>query len=62
MAEANGFIVAAYIVTWVGLLGYAWRLHGTSRRARAEYDEASRGTSVPINGGNSGGGARERVE
>lgn len=50
MAEANGFIVAAYVVAWVGILGYAFYLHGASRRARVEYEEASR---------DSGGGHRE---
>ena len=50
MADANGFIVAAYVVAWIGLLGYGFYLHGTSRRARAEYEEASR---------ESGGGHRE---
>lgn len=50
MAEANGFIVAAYVVAWLGLLGYGAWLHGASRRARAEFEEASR---------ESGGGDRE---
>ena len=37
--EANpAFIIAAYAVTWVVLLGYALHLVRKGRRVRAEYD------------------------
>jgi CcmD family protein len=32
------FIIAAYAVTWVVLLGYLWRLVRKGGRARAEYE------------------------
>ena len=32
------FIIAAYTVTWVVLLGYVLRLARMSRRVRGEYD------------------------
>lgn len=39
MIEANpGFIIAAYAVTWVVLLGYLGHLMRKGGRARAEYD------------------------
>ncbi len=38
MAASNlTFIIAAYVVTWVVLLGYQWRLARKGGRARAEY-------------------------
>jgi hypothetical protein len=46
MADNTVYIAAAYVVTWVVLIGYAIRLHGVSRRARAQYDEASRSGGV----------------
>jgi CcmD family protein len=42
MAEGMGYIVAAYVVTWIGLVGYAVRLMGVSRRAREQFERASR--------------------
>jgi len=39
MAASNQtFIIAAYAVTWVVLLGYLLRLVRKGRRARADYD------------------------
>jgi len=39
MAGSNlKFIIAAYALTWVVLLGYQWRLLRKGRRARSEYD------------------------
>ncbi|MDP9277863.1 MAG: CcmD family protein [Gemmatimonadota bacterium] len=39
MAASNlNFIIAAYAVTWVVLLGYQWRLVRKGRHARAEYE------------------------
>jgi CcmD family protein len=34
------FVVAAYTVTWIVLLGYAVRVHRALVRARAEHDAA----------------------
>jgi CcmD family protein len=42
MAESNGYLIAAYVVMWVGLIGYALRLHRVSRDARLRLDEAMR--------------------
>ena len=42
MADMNGFVVAAYIVMWVGLIGYGVRLHRVFREARRRLDVASR--------------------
>jgi len=42
MADTNGFVVAAYIVMWVGLIGYGVRLHLVFREARRRLDDASR--------------------
>ena len=41
MAESNGYLIAAYVVMWVGLIGYALKLHRVSREARQRLDEAS---------------------
>ena len=39
MAASNQtFIIAAYVVTWVVLLGYLWRLVRKGGRARADYE------------------------
>jgi CcmD family protein len=39
MAGSNlTFIIAAYAVTWIVLLGYLWRLVRRGGRARAEYE------------------------
>ena len=42
MPDSNNYVVAAYVVTWIMLLGYALRLHAVSRRSREQYAEASR--------------------
>ncbi len=42
MLEGNGFVVAAYVVMWVGVLGYAVRLHRVSRDAKHRLAQASR--------------------
>jgi hypothetical protein len=34
------FVVASFAVTWIGLLGYAIRVHVALSRARAEHDAA----------------------
>lgn len=39
-ASNLSFIVAAYAVTWVVLLGYLFRLVRKGARARAEYEHA----------------------
>lgn len=41
MADLNGFVVAAYVVMWIGLVGYVIRLLGVTRDARRRLDEAS---------------------
>ena len=43
MNGSNGFVIAAYIVMWVGLLGYGIRLHRVFRDSRRSLDEASHG-------------------
>ena len=46
MEELNlKFIMAAYSVSWLGILGYLARLMGKGSRARADYDRMSRDTS-----------------
>jgi hypothetical protein len=42
MADANGYLIAAYVVMWVGLIGYGLKLHRVSRDAQRRLDEASR--------------------
>lgn len=42
MLEGNGFVVAAYVVMWVGVIGYALRLHRVSRDAKHRLEQASR--------------------
>ena len=44
MIELNlYFIIAAYAVTWVVLLGYMARLARKGARARSEYDRMAKG-------------------
>lgn len=43
MFEGNGFVVAAYVVMWIGVIGYLVRLVRVSRAAKQRLDEASRG-------------------
>lgn len=38
VASNQAFIIAAYAVTWVVILGYLWRLVQKGRRARADYE------------------------
>ena len=42
MSGSNGFVIAAYVVMWIGLLGYGIRLHRIFRDSRRRLDEASR--------------------
>ena len=41
MSDANvwNYVIGAYAVTWVGLIGYAARLWIMNRRAKARVDE-----------------------
>ena len=40
MANNWDFVIAAYAVTWVVVLGYLVRVHRMLTRARAEHDAA----------------------
>ena len=42
MADGNNFVIAAYVVMWIGLIGYGVRLHRVSRDAQRRLDDASR--------------------
>jgi hypothetical protein len=42
MGSSNGFVIAAYVVMWVGLVGYGIRLHRVFRDSRRRLDDASR--------------------
>jgi hypothetical protein len=42
MNGSNGFLIAAYVVMWIGLVGYAIRLHRVFRDSRQRLAEASR--------------------
>ena len=42
MSDTNGFVVAAYIVMWVGLIAYGCDSIGFSARLRRRLDDASR--------------------
>lgn len=42
VSDSNGFVIAAYVVMWVGLIGYGLRLHRVYRDARRRLDEALR--------------------
>ena len=47
MSGMNGFVVAAYAVMWIGLIGYGIRLHRVFRDSRRRLEEATRdGRSV----------------
>ncbi len=37
-ASNEAFIIAAYAVTWIVVLGYLWRLLRVGARARAVHD------------------------
>ena len=48
MIESNvTFVVAAYAVTWITLLGYLFRLFRKDKLACAALDRASRDTGGP---------------
>lgn len=36
IASNETFVIAAYALTWVVLLGYLWRLRGKDSRVRAD--------------------------
>lgn len=36
------FVIAAYVITWAVLIGYAVRLYAVNRRASALHDESVR--------------------
>lgn len=42
MPDNTPFIVGAFAVTWVALLGYAWHLRRMRREARRRLDQAKR--------------------
>lgn len=44
-ARSMNFVIAAYVLTWVCLITYATYVHATLRRARDEYQRASRHTA-----------------
>jgi len=39
-----GFVIAAYAVTWVAIVGYVLYLRGRTARARRELEAAARET------------------
>ncbi|HLA89218.1 MAG TPA: hypothetical protein VJL28_02160 [Gemmatimonadaceae bacterium] len=42
MAEQNwAFVAAAYVATWIMILGYWAHVHAAVRRARRAYDHAT---------------------
>lgn len=41
-ASNQAFIIAAYAVTWIVVLGYLWRLHRKGAGARALYERVVR--------------------
>ena len=43
MNGSDSFVIAAYVVMWIGLLGYGIRLHRVFRESRRRLDDASRG-------------------
>jgi hypothetical protein len=42
MADGNNFVIAAYVVMWIGLIGYGVRLHRVTREVQRRLDDASR--------------------
>jgi hypothetical protein len=47
MSNSNGFVIAAYVVMWIGLIGYGIRLHRVFRDSRRRLERATRdGRSV----------------
>jgi hypothetical protein len=45
MPENTGFVAAAFIVTWIAVIGYQIRLVRVTRRAREQMRDAERRTS-----------------
>ncbi|MEX2181274.1 MAG: hypothetical protein WD771_04485 [Gemmatimonadaceae bacterium] len=41
MESSINFVIAAYALTWLALVAYAFHAHRTLRRARDEYDRAT---------------------
>ena len=41
-SSSINFVIAAYALTWVCLAAYAVHAHGALRRAREEYQRATR--------------------
>ena len=46
MTDSNGFVIAAYVVMWIGLIGYGIRLHRVFRHSRRRLADASREGSM----------------
>ena len=42
VSDTNGFVIAAYVVMWIGLIGYGLHLRRVSAEARRRLGEASR--------------------
>ena len=42
MTNEWNYVIAAYVATWIGIAGYAFRLMRITRRAEADYAEALR--------------------
>jgi CcmD family protein len=42
MNGSNGFLVAAYVVTWIGLIGYGIRLQRVYKDSRRRLTDAPR--------------------
>jgi hypothetical protein len=42
VSDLNGFLVTAYIVMWVGLIGYGVRLFRLTRDSRRYLDDVMR--------------------
>ncbi len=42
MNDLNGFLVAAYVVMWIGVIGYGIRLHRVFAASRRRLDQVSR--------------------
>jgi CcmD family protein len=45
MPDNDTFIIAAFVVTWVVIIGYVLHLRRTRRTARRRYDDALRDVS-----------------
>jgi CcmD family protein len=45
VASNQSFIIAAYAVTWIVMLGYLWRLARNGRRARDYLERMANGHS-----------------